>query len=1166
MAQVFMRARFAFLMLLAILLCVPAIAENIFPDPSFDATGVTGTARTGERSGHLKVGSQQHWASLEIKLPVEPFATYKATGYVKAKLKTGTAMALYSYAWNSFDWSFTNPARVQDSSDWTKVETILVSPTDSVFFSPLVLADSSESEAWVDDVTVEKLKSPEETIAAILAKQDKSNEDIQLLSRYYLSKGDIEGARALMASGDDYTRSDTACAIGLYVKDTAKRTDYAVDMVRYGGPARSNGMDRFNELTNGITTSNKLKICLSAVQEGPSRELAERLFRDILNECVAKPDCNITITELSNMVADVDSQVKQLRSEVSPDADYSKEVEALSGDVNAARSELANRKKSLGRCVIKIGGVKLTPETHAIVVPDKPTPQEEYAARDLRMHMEILTGYTFPLVNESKIGRRTPIVVGKCALIKKLGVNIDFASLGIEGIEIKTVGPALILAGNKRGVLYATYTFLEDYLGCRWFTPDCTTVPKSGVFNLKNIAKRYIPPLEYRATDYPNSREANWAVHNKLNGERTELDEERGGKIEYRGFVHTFQELVPPDKYFAAHPEYASEVGGKRTTGYTQLCLTNPEVLKIAIATVKQWIKDNPNATIFSVSQNDTGNFCTCKNCAALAEKEGSESGPLIHFVNAVADAIKDEYPDKIIDTLAYQWSRKPPKYVKPRSNVAVRLCSIECCFSHPLATDPYNASFVSDIKNWHKICNRLHIWDYVIDYAHSIMPFPNLYVLKPNINFFIKNGVTGIYEEANYFSKGGELAELRTYIMAKTLWNPSYDTDKAIDEFCAAYYGAAAQPIREYINLIHAQVRKNPNMHVTIGAPPNQGYLTPAVMSRSVELFDKAEKFVSDDPVLLHRVQVARLPIIYSQISLQNLAYKDQGDKLAVAASSDIPALSATFEKIARAEGVTQISESTHLDAWLSLLPKNGQTLDIVQLHNSKLALSVLPERGGRIYRMRYLPSNKDIMKRYGTDESVQPGEGGYEEYGSENYRSDGWYEGYTVVDRTDTSVTMKTALKSGLELTRKIDLDPNEAKVRITSTLTNPGAKPTFACLRVHPSFEVSSTQKADVLVKSSSDKWIKKALASQKDPLKEKEQWMVGELMPAGEWALVDESDGVKVTDRFDIHQINKTYLNWNGAQQRVNLELYSPTVKLDPGKSLVVSHEYEITDGK
>ena len=122
------------------------------------------------------------------------------------------------------------------------------------------------------------------------------------------------------------------------------------------------------------------------------------------------PDCNITITELSNMVADVDSQVKQLRSEVSPDADYSKEVEALSGDVNAARSELANRKKSLGRRVIKIGGVKLTPETHAIVVPDKPTPQEEYAARDLRMHMEILTGYTFPLVNESKIGRRTPIL------------------------------------------------------------------------------------------------------------------------------------------------------------------------------------------------------------------------------------------------------------------------------------------------------------------------------------------------------------------------------------------------------------------------------------------------------------------------------------------------------------------------------------------------------------------------------------------------------------------------------------------------------------------------------------------------------------------------------------------------------------------------------------
>jgi hypothetical protein len=463
-----------------------------------------------------------------------------------------------------------------------------------------------------------------------------------------------------------------------------------------------------------------------------------------------------------------------------------------------------------------------------------------------------------------------------------------------------------VLAGNKRGVLYACYTFLEDYLQCRWFAPDCAALPKTGTFDIPGIDRRYIPPLEYRATDYPNSRDPDWAVRNKINGDRAQLDEERGGKISYRGFVHTFNELAPPERYFAAHPEYYSEIDGKRVgPGDTQLCLTDPDVLRIATGTVREWIKESPEASIFSVSQNDWDNYCQCAKCKALADKEGGESGPILHFVNAIADAIGAEHPDKAIDTLAYRYSRKPPSQVAPRPNVIVRLCSIECCFAHPLENDPFNESFRKDMEDWSKISRRLWIWDYVINYSHSIMPFPNLYVLKPNINFFIRNGVTGIYEEANYYSKGGELAELRSYIMAKTLWDPQYDTDKAIDEFLAAYYEEAAPPLREYVNLIHRQVRQRPDLHVTIYSPPDVGYLTPDVIKRSVELFNQAERVVAHKPKVLHRVQVARMPVIYTQMAL---AGKDART-----------ALVNQFEKIARAEGVTMVGEETSLDDWLS-------------------------------------------------------------------------------------------------------------------------------------------------------------------------------------------------------------------------------------------------------
>jgi hypothetical protein len=215
----------------------------------------------------------------------------------------------------------------------------------------------------------------------------------------------------------------------------------------------------------------------------------------------------------------------------------------------------------------------------------------------------------------------------------------------------------------------------------------------------------------------------------------------------------------------------------------------------------------------------------------------------------------------------------------------------------------------VDDIKGWSEVSNRLWIWDYVINYLHTVQPFPNLYVLKPNINFFINHGVTGIYEEANYFSPGGELAELRTYIIAKTLWDPSYDTDRAIDEFLGGYYAQAADPIRQYLDLVHREVPSIPDLHVRIYADP-QSYLNPQLLGRCAALFDNAEEAVARDPTLLHRVRVARLPVIYAQLAL---GMEDGARKAS---------LLDRFEETARAEGVTKLAEwgdLATLDAWVT-------------------------------------------------------------------------------------------------------------------------------------------------------------------------------------------------------------------------------------------------------
>jgi len=551
---------------------------------------------------------------------------------------------------------------------------------------------------------------------------------------------------------------------------------------------------------------------------------------------------------------------------------------------------------------------------YTIVIDQRCSPSEQHGAEELQMFLEQICGVKLPI-------RRIPvsgpmILVGRSNVLDGLPVDIDFEALGDEGFVIKTVGPHLILAGGRlRGSMYACYEFLDKYLGCRWFTaegatPAVSRIPRQETIELPDIDYQKIPVLEYRHTHYTEAFDGDWAARNRMNSSQASLGKNHGGKVVYRGFVHTFDALVPPTKYFAEHPEYFSEIDGQRTypgEQRTQLCLTNPEVVQIATETVRQWLRQSPDANIVSVSQNDCGAYCQCDKCRAVAEYEGSQAGPILHFVNQIADNIKDEFPDVAIDTLAYQYSRKPPQHVRPRPNVIVRLCSIECCFSHPLATcnSEANARFREDIVGWSKICNRLYVWNYVTDFANYIMPFPNLYSLQPNIRFFVDHNVKGIFEQGNYQEGGGEFAELRSYILARCLWNPDCNWQKEMNEFLQAYYGPAAGAIRQYIDMLHEKVRKD-NIHVGIWASPTAAYLTKEIINRADELFDKAEAVVADDPVLLLRVKKERLPVKYVKFSRHREFFPTW---------QEFDAAVEGFAQVARDWGLVRISERQALE-----------------------------------------------------------------------------------------------------------------------------------------------------------------------------------------------------------------------------------------------------------
>ena len=380
-----------------------------------------------------------------------------------------------------------------------------------------------------------------------------------------------------------------------------------------------------------------------------------------------------------------------------------------------------------------------------------------------------------------------------------------------------------------------------------------------------------MPALEYREPFTYDCFDGDWCARNRVNSSGSRLEAKHGGKVTFgqRFFVHTFNRLVPPDTYFDEHPEYFSLIDGQRKQDRSQLCCTHEDVIRICTEGIRQAMRAQPDAFVFSVSQNDWHNYCQCDKCQAVAKREDSQMGPVLQLVNRVAEAIEKEFPDKAVETLAYQWTRRAPKMLRPRPNVIVRLCSIECCFAHPLATcdSEANQRFREDAAAWAKVCDRLWVWDYVTDFRHYLLPFPNQRVRNDNIGFFVRNNVKGIFEQDTYNTPHSELAELGGYITAKFLWDPDYDEDTAINEFLAGYYEQAADPIRTYIDMIHDKVAKE-NIHVNIWAEPESPHVTDALLIEADMLWQQAEDAVSDKPAVLRRVTLSRMSVDYAVLA----------------------------------------------------------------------------------------------------------------------------------------------------------------------------------------------------------------------------------------------------------------------------------------------------------
>jgi hypothetical protein len=547
---------------------------------------------------------------------------------------------------------------------------------------------------------------------------------------------------------------------------------------------------------------------------------------------------------------------------------------------------------------------------YQIVIPVQGELMEHKAAQQLQYYLYRMSGVNLPVVMEREYSGNRGIYIGRTDYASTLEVDFDF--LEEDGYAYRRQGDNLVIAGGSRkGVLYGVYDLLES-LGFRKYTSSVMHIPQGNSIALPQNDTAFVPMVTHRQIEYGDSRDPGYFDWHKL----TSTADNWGL------FVHTFNNLVPPARFFETNPEFYALRDGERLP--FQLCLSNQKVFELVVENLKERMSERPHLKYWSVSQEDNDLSCQCDSCIELDRKYGGisnqfaqsakykHSGSIIYFINKVAR----EFPDKMISTLAYWYSREAPDNIKPEPNVNIMLCNIES-LRHRSVFDT-DSAFSEDLRDWGAIAEDIILWDYNVQFSNLVGPFPNLHTIGPNIKFFTDNNVNMFFMQGNR-QIGGEMAELRAYLISRLLWNPGADPDAIIDDFVNGYYGAAGPYIRQYIDTMRYALLDSDHQLRIFGSPEEarNTYLSVGMMDEYKKLFDEAEKAVARDAELLRRVRIARLPVMYSQIQISRTEIDTPGsmfqydaNKARLIPTLEIKEVVNRFVEIANDQGVTLLRE----------------------------------------------------------------------------------------------------------------------------------------------------------------------------------------------------------------------------------------------------------------
>ena len=504
----------------------------------------------------------------------------------------------------------------------------------------------------------------------------------------------------------------------------------------------------------------------------------------------------------------------------------------------------------------------------AVLVPENAEESTRLAASELTNYVYRASGVVLNVGRYVENGGKGGIVVGTLDTLPdvptEVRAKLEAAKSFEASVTFEEGGVFWVVGKEETGELYGVYRLLEDHLGVRWFNPPSKDdpgelVPRTDRIDLDGTLKLRMPYFPNRRLDSTGSMGYHVPVNGVAWAYRIGLQVGASGgpelllgpdprtipgkkptafeksawdtfkprtnrrTLSIGGGHGTFYEAVPAKKYFKVHPEYFSEVDGKRVSGL-RYCLSNTNVQHLVAEDIKRRLRASGGRGRYVFGLMDgLDNVCECRECQAL-DDAGAKNRRLnadittrfCRVVMNIANEVYAEFPaTDALNVWAYSnYGVSPPTELKMDPRMTGFFCIHGRCYGHRLddPSCPCNANRYAWLRDWMKVYTSGYCYEYGNCSANYYTPYE--LTCASDLKLYAKIGVTG-WKEEMFFSDAlaatkdrehaRQLAEKQFtnwqwyYVVSRLTWDPSLDPQAVLDEIESKYYAEAYPAMKKY-------------------------------------------------------------------------------------------------------------------------------------------------------------------------------------------------------------------------------------------------------------------------------------------------------------------------------------------------------------------------------